>query len=162
ENKGAEEEAKSYVKIPDLLIPLESCHSSKNNPFSFFFSFSQNMQMQVIDEIPFLLLTYTLQSSHPLPIALAVLQRTLRSGCFPVPQTHVLLTSAWLVENNYGIQFVFYFIYVNLQIAFAFLVAALFLNVKTATVTAYIVVFGTRLVAAFLFPDLMKNDLFSS
>ncbi|KAL4338120.1 hypothetical protein AHAS_Ahas12G0178400 [Arachis hypogaea] len=41
-------------------------------------------------------------------------------------------------------------------------VSALFLNVKTATVTAYIVVFGTRLVAAFLFPDLMKNDLFSS
>ncbi|XLU70490.1 hypothetical protein S245_029543, partial [Arachis hypogaea] len=64
-------------------------------------------------------------------------------------------------ENNYGIQFVFYFIYVNLQIAFAFLVAALFLNVKTATVTAYIVVFGTGLVAAFLFPDLIKNDLFS-
>nr|XP_025618819.1 ABC transporter A family member 12 [Arachis hypogaea] len=65
-------------------------------------------------------------------------------------------------ENNYGIQFVFYFIYVNLQIAFAFLVAALFLNVKTATVTAYIVVFGTGLVAAFLFPDLIKNDLFSN
>ncbi|RYR43467.1 hypothetical protein Ahy_A08g039874 isoform D [Arachis hypogaea] len=108
----AEVEAKNYVKIPDLLIPLESCHSSKNNPFSFFSSFSQNMQVQVIDEmlqsfIPLrprskpkialsFLLTYTLQSSHPLPIALAVLQRTLRSGCFPVPQTHVLLTSAWL------------------------------------------------------------------
>ncbi|XP_015942537.1 ABC transporter A family member 7-like [Arachis duranensis] len=63
-------------------------------------------------------------------------------------------------ENNYGIQFVFYFIYVNLQIASAFLVAALFSNVKPATVTAYIVVFGTGLVAAFLFPDLLKNDLF--
>ncbi|XP_057731059.1 pentatricopeptide repeat-containing protein At1g06270 isoform X3 [Arachis stenosperma] len=73
---------------------------------------AENMQVQVIDEmlqsfIPLrprskpkialsFLLTYTLQSSHPLPIALAVLQRTLRSGCFPVPQTHVLLTSAWL------------------------------------------------------------------
>ncbi|RYQ94908.1 hypothetical protein HN51_045366 [Arachis hypogaea] len=108
----AEVEAKNHVKILNLLIPLESCHSSKNNPFSFFSSFSQNMQMQVIDKmlqsfIPLrpcskpkialsFLLTYTLQSSHPLPIALAVLQRTLHSGCFPVPQTHVLLTSAWL------------------------------------------------------------------
>ncbi|KAL4305914.1 hypothetical protein AHAS_Ahas16G0125900 [Arachis hypogaea] len=90
----------------------DSCHSSKNNPFSFFSSFSQNMQMQVIDKmlqsfIPLrprskpkialsFLLTYTLQSSHPLSIALVVLQRTLHSGCFPVPQTHVLLTSTWL------------------------------------------------------------------
>ncbi|MED6121864.1 hypothetical protein PIB30_034097 [Stylosanthes scabra] len=112
EDVRAEVEAKNYVKIPDLLIPLESCHSSNSNPFSFFSSFSQNLQVQVIDEmlqsfIPlrprskpkialFFLLTYTLQSSHPLPIALAVLQRTLRSGCVPVPQTHVLLTSAWL------------------------------------------------------------------
>ncbi|XLR69140.1 hypothetical protein S83_019812, partial [Arachis hypogaea] len=161
-NKGAEEEAKNYVKIPDLLIPLESCHSSKNNPFSFFSLFPRTCKCKLLMKSLSFLLTYTLQCSHSLPIALAVLQRTLRSGCFPVPQTHVLFTSAWLVENNYGIQFVFYFIYVNLQIAFAFLVAALFLNVKTATVTAYIVVFGTGLVAAFLFPNLMKNDLFPS
>ncbi|QCD84023.1 hypothetical protein DEO72_LG2g4373 [Vigna unguiculata] len=42
------------------------------------------------------LLSYTLQSSHPFPLALVVLQRTLRSGCLPVPQTRVLLSSAWL------------------------------------------------------------------
>ncbi|KAJ7948394.1 Pentatricopeptide repeat-containing protein family [Quillaja saponaria] len=42
------------------------------------------------------LLSYTLQSSQPLPLALAILQRILRSGCVPVPQTHVLLSSAWL------------------------------------------------------------------
>jgi hypothetical protein len=35
--------------------------------------------------------------------------------------------------NNYGIQFVFYFIYINLQIALAFFVAAFFSSVKTAT-----------------------------
>ncbi|XLR12404.1 hypothetical protein S83_040342 [Arachis hypogaea] len=74
------------------------------------------MQMQVIDEmlqsfIPLrprskpkialsFLLTYSLQSSHPLPIALAILQWTLCSGCFPVSQTHVLLTSVWLVFSN--------------------------------------------------------------
>lgn len=35
--------------------------------------------------------------------------------------------------NDYSIQFVFYLIYVNLQIALAFLAAAMFSNVKTAT-----------------------------
>ena len=35
--------------------------------------------------------------------------------------------------NDYSIQFVFYFIYINLQIALAFLVASIFSNVKTAT-----------------------------
>lgn len=107
----AEVEAKNYVKIPDLLISLASCQKC-SNPFSFFSSFSQNLQVQIIDEmlqsfIPLrprsklklaysCLLSYTLQSSHPLPLSLAVLQRTLRSGCIPIPQTHVLLSSAWL------------------------------------------------------------------
>lgn len=105
-----EVEAKNYVKIPDLLISSKSCQNS--NPFSFFSSFPQNLQVQIVDEMlqsfisirprtkPKLtysyLLSYTLQSSHPFPLALAVLQRTLRSGCLPVPQTHVLLSSAWL------------------------------------------------------------------
>ncbi|XP_057952302.1 ABC transporter A family member 7-like isoform X2 [Malania oleifera] len=35
--------------------------------------------------------------------------------------------------NDYSIQFVFYFFYINLQISMAFLVAAMFSNVKTAT-----------------------------
>ncbi|RDX57748.1 Pentatricopeptide repeat-containing protein, partial [Mucuna pruriens] len=110
----AEVEAKNYVKIPELLISLEICQNS--NPFSFFSSFPQNLQVQIIDEmlqsfIPIrprskpqlaysYLLTYTLQSSHPFPLALAVLQRTLRSGCLPVPQTHVLLSSAWLDRRS--------------------------------------------------------------
>lgn len=34
--------------------------------------------------------------------------------------------------NDYSVQFVFYFIYINLQISLAFLVAAMFSNVKTA------------------------------
>ncbi|XP_019443349.1 PREDICTED: pentatricopeptide repeat-containing protein At1g06270 [Lupinus angustifolius] len=107
----AEIEAKNYVKIPELVDSLESCQNS-SNPFSFFSSFPQNLQVQIIDEMlqsfmpvrprskPKLaysfLLSYTLQSSHPLPLSLAVLQRTIRSGCIPVPQTHVLLSSVWL------------------------------------------------------------------
>jgi hypothetical protein len=35
--------------------------------------------------------------------------------------------------NDYSIQFVFYFIFINLQIALAFLAAAMFSNVKTAS-----------------------------
>ena len=35
--------------------------------------------------------------------------------------------------NDFGIQFVFYFIYINLQISVAFLGAVFFSNVKTAT-----------------------------
>lgn len=35
--------------------------------------------------------------------------------------------------NDYSIQFVFYFIYINLQIAVAFLVATFFSDVKTAS-----------------------------
>lgn len=39
----------------------------------------------------------------------------------------------FFLVNDYSIQFVFYFIYINLQVALAFLVAAFFSNVKTAT-----------------------------
>lgn len=106
----AEVEAKNYVKIPDLLTSMEL--SKNSNPFFFISSFPQNLQVQIVDEmlqsfIPIrprskpqlaysYLLSYILQSSHPLPLALAVLQRILRSGCLPVPQTHVLLSSTWL------------------------------------------------------------------
>ncbi|GAU27096.1 hypothetical protein TSUD_104050 [Trifolium subterraneum] len=107
----AEVEAKNYVKIPDI-ISMELSRSQNSNPFSFLSSFPQNLQVQIVDKmlqsfIPIrprykpqltysYLLSYTLQSSHPLPLGLAILQRTLRSGCLPVPQTHVLLSSAWL------------------------------------------------------------------
>ncbi|XP_015579513.2 ABC transporter A family member 7 [Ricinus communis] len=62
--------------------------------------------------------------------------------------------------NDYSIQFVFYFIYINLQITFAFLVAALFSNVKTATVVAYICVFGTGLLGGFLFQNFLEDSSF--
>ncbi|KAL6541369.1 Phospholipid-transporting ATPase abca7 [Orobanche hederae] len=57
--------------------------------------------------------------------------------------------------NDYSIQFVFYFLYINLQISLAFLVADLFSNMKTATekddialVVGYIMVFGSGLLGA--------------
>ncbi|KAK7304601.1 hypothetical protein VNO77_42484 [Canavalia gladiata] len=62
--------------------------------------------------------------------------------------------------NDYSIQFVFYFIYINLQISLAFLLASMFSNVKTATVTAYLGVFGTGLLAGFLFRFFVQDTSF--
>lgn len=62
--------------------------------------------------------------------------------------------------NDYSIQFVFYLIYVNLQIALAFLAAAMFSNVKTATVIGYICVFGTGLLGGFLFQFFVEDTSF--
>ncbi|ESW10198.1 hypothetical protein PHAVU_009G189300 [Phaseolus vulgaris] len=62
--------------------------------------------------------------------------------------------------NAYSIQFVFYFIYINLQIVLAFLLASVFSNVKTATVISYIGVFGTGLLAGFLFQFFVQDTSF--
>ncbi|XP_058788356.1 ABC transporter A family member 7-like [Vicia villosa] len=62
--------------------------------------------------------------------------------------------------NDYSIQFMFYFIYINLQISLAFLLASLFSNVKTATVISYIGVFGTGLLSGFLFQFFVQDNSF--
>ncbi|KAF8088887.1 hypothetical protein N665_0527s0007 [Sinapis alba] len=62
--------------------------------------------------------------------------------------------------NSYSIQFVFYFIYLNLQIAFAFLVSSIFSKVKTVTVVAYILVYGTGLLGSFLFQPMLETQSF--
>ncbi|XP_020547802.1 pentatricopeptide repeat-containing protein At1g06270 isoform X2 [Sesamum indicum] len=104
-------EAKTYQQIPELLnASRDSCQTP--NPFSFLSMFSESHQVRVVDEIlqSFILirprsrlgvaysclLTYTLESRNPLPLALAIIQRMLRSGCLPVPQTHLLLSKAWV------------------------------------------------------------------
>nr|GMC75787.1 ABC transporter A family member 7-like [Ipomoea batatas]GMD07716.1 ABC transporter A family member 7-like [Ipomoea batatas] len=63
--------------------------------------------------------------------------------------------------NDYSIQLVFYLIYINLQISLAFLVAALFNNVKTAAVVGYIMVFGSGLLGAYLFQFFVQDPSFS-
>ncbi|XP_058733330.1 ABC transporter A family member 7-like [Vicia villosa] len=60
--------------------------------------------------------------------------------------------------NDYSIQFVFYFIYINLQISLAFLLSSFFSNVRTATVTSYIAVFGTGLLGGFLFQNFLDSS----
>ncbi|CAN1300052.1 ABC transporter A family member 7 [Linum perenne] len=62
--------------------------------------------------------------------------------------------------NDYSIQFVFYFIYINLQISVAFLVSTFFSNVKTATVVAYICVFGSGLLGGFFYQSFLEDTTF--
>ncbi|CAE6253659.1 unnamed protein product [Arabidopsis arenosa] len=62
--------------------------------------------------------------------------------------------------NDYSVQFVFYFIFVNLQISFAFLASSIFSKVKTATVVAYTLVFASGLLGSFLFGELLDSPSF--
>lgn len=108
-------DAKNYEKIPDLLSASQfSCQNS--NPFSFLTTFPIKLRTKIVDDIlqSFIslrprshprfayshLLSYTLQSPDPLPLAFAVLQRMLRSGCLPVPETHLLLSTVWLERRS--------------------------------------------------------------
>ncbi|KAL5998481.1 hypothetical protein ACLOJK_009422 [Asimina triloba] len=87
-------------------------HKFPENPFSFLSSLPHSLQTQAIDQIlqsfiplrprslPFpalsLLLSFTFQNPHnSLPLSLAVLQSTIRSGCPPPPQTRLSLSTAW-------------------------------------------------------------------
>ncbi|KAG9150077.1 hypothetical protein Leryth_021480 [Lithospermum erythrorhizon] len=62
--------------------------------------------------------------------------------------------------NSYSIQFVFYFIYINLQVVLAFLVAPLFSNTRTAAVLGYLIVFGSGLLGNFLFQFFLQDPSF--
>ncbi|XAR65459.1 Sulfate-transporting ATPase [Bertholletia excelsa] len=59
--------------------------------------------------------------------------------------------------NDYLIQFLFYFIYINLQISLAFLAASVFSDVQTAAVVGYMMILATLFLAAYLF-DLLLDD----
>ncbi|RAL45293.1 unnamed protein product [Cuscuta campestris] len=107
--------SKRYERIPDILAASDQS-LQKNNPFSFLSTIPENARIRVVHGIlqsfiPLrprsrpsraysLLLSYTLQSSNPLPISLAILQRTLRSGCVPPPQSRLLLSNAWIKRRK--------------------------------------------------------------
>ncbi|CAI5987490.1 unnamed protein product [Closterium sp. NIES-65] len=69
--------------------------------------------------------------------------------------------------NNYALQFIFYFVFGNWQIGFAILVATFFKFTKTASVVAYLYVFGGGLLSQFLVgyflevPDFPAGALFA-
>ncbi|XP_010261075.1 PREDICTED: ABC transporter A family member 7-like isoform X2 [Nelumbo nucifera] len=63
--------------------------------------------------------------------------------------------------NSFSIQFVFYLLYLKLQIVLAFLAAAFFSEAETARVAGYIYVFGSGLLGAFLFNFYIEDTTFS-
>ncbi|XP_024318399.1 ABC transporter A family member 7 isoform X1 [Brachypodium distachyon] len=62
--------------------------------------------------------------------------------------------------NSYCIQFAFFFIYINLQIVLAFLLASFFSSVKTASVISYIYVFGSSLLGEALLQLFIEDTTF--
>ncbi|XP_019085909.1 PREDICTED: ABC transporter A family member 3-like isoform X2 [Camelina sativa] len=63
--------------------------------------------------------------------------------------------------NDLSFQFVFYFLYINLQISIAFLVSSAFSKVETASVVAYVYVFGSGLLSLYLFHYRIEDLSFS-
>ncbi|KAG0620187.1 hypothetical protein M758_4G196700 [Ceratodon purpureus] len=74
--------------------------------------------------------------------------------CFIIFGSIVRLT--FFTKNDYSIQIVFYFLYINMIISLAFLASNIFRNVKTATVFGYIYVFGSGLLGGFLFDNFVS------
>ncbi|AES91236.2 ABC transporter A family protein [Medicago truncatula] len=62
-------------------------------------------------------------------------------------------------SNDYTIQFLFYFIYLNLQISMAFLLSSFLSDVKTAAVIAYLGVFATGLLGSYLFEKFLESSV---
>ncbi|CAL5374698.1 unnamed protein product [Camellia sinensis] len=106
------------------------------------------MKMHGLGDGPYWMITY----AYFLVISLAYML------CFVVFGSVIGLK--FFTLNDYSIQFVFYFIYINLQISLAFLVASIFANVKTAAVIGYIMVFGSGLLGAFLFQFFVEDTSF--
>ncbi|AQK59813.1 ABC transporter A family member 7 [Zea mays] len=59
--------------------------------------------------------------------------------------------------NSYVLQFLLYFIYMNLQISFAFLMTTYFSTSATATVTGYLYVIGSGLIGEYLFRPFVED-----
>ncbi|CAM0946658.1 unnamed protein product [Alopecurus aequalis] len=71
-----------------------------------------------------------------------------------------LIGLRFFTKNDYSIQIVFYFIFINLQTALAFFTASFFSSVKIATVVGYIYVFGSGLLGEFLLRFFVEDNGF--
>ncbi|KAI4365910.1 hypothetical protein MLD38_021849 [Melastoma candidum] len=106
------------------------------------------MKMHGLGDGPYLMITYVY----------FLIISSIYTLCFVLFGSFVGLK--FFMLNAYSIQFTFFFIYINLQIALAFLASWYFSNVKTATVVAYIGVFGTGLLGGFLFQNFVEDTSF--
>lgn len=64
--------------------------------------------------------------------------------------------------NNYGILFVFFFSFTNLQIVLSFVAAIFFSKVNTAQAIAYLYIFGSGLMAGSLIRNFLEGGKFPS
>lgn len=76
------------------------------------------------------------------------------SCTLPHQESHMSASMCMLA----GVQIVFYFLYGNVQIAFCFLLSCFFTKQRTATIVAYLWVFGTGLVARQLLENLFIHE----
>mmetsp|Transcript_29509 Transcript_29509/g.74204 ORF Transcript_29509/g.74204 Transcript_29509/m.74204 type:complete len:651 (+) Transcript_29509:1679-3631(+) len=60
--------------------------------------------------------------------------------------------------NSYGVQFIFFFIFSLVQIAFAFLLSTLFQSPRTATSFGFVYVFSLSFMASFLMSNLLDQQ----
>eukprot|EP01052_Picozoa_sp_SAG31_P019455 SAG31_NODE_1418_length_8439_cov_20.075540_2_plen_110_part_00 len=66
---------------------------------------------------------------------------------------------SFFTRNSTGVQFVFYFIFGNLQISWTFLVSTVFSKTKTATIASYLYVFLSALVANVLLTFFVESSV---
>ncbi|XP_043704668.1 ABC transporter A family member 7-like isoform X2 [Telopea speciosissima] len=71
-----------------------------------------------------------------------------------------LIGLKFFTKTDYSIQFVYFFVYINLQTSLAFLAASLFANIKTASVIGHICVFGSGLLGVGLFQSFLQDTSF--
>ncbi|KAL9270848.1 ABC transporter A family member 12-like protein [Drosera capensis] len=69
----------------------------------------------------------------------------------------IILGIFYFTKNDFSIQFVFYFLYANLQVSLSFLAAAFCPNIRAGTV---VVIFVGFTAAGFLFGPSLKNPEF--
>ncbi|GAB2240646.1 hypothetical protein Droror1_Dr00021164 [Drosera rotundifolia] len=74
----------------------------------------------------------------------------------------IILGIFFFTKNDFSIQFVFYFLYANLQVSLSLLAAALCSNIRTVTVVNLLVIFVGFAAAGFLFGPSLKNPAFPS
>ncbi|GMH31525.1 hypothetical protein Nepgr_033368 [Nepenthes gracilis] len=63
----------------------------------------------------------------------------------------------YITKNDYGIQFIFYFIYASLQVSLSFLAAAFFSNIRTVSVVCLVATLVAVLAGNFIFNPLLKD-----
>uniref|UniRef100_A0A0V0IV07 Putative ABC transporter A family member 7-like n=1 Tax=Solanum chacoense TaxID=4108 RepID=A0A0V0IV07_SOLCH len=106
------------------------------------------MKMHGLGDVPYWMITY----AYFLVISLIYMSCYFGFG---------VLTGLTIFKlNSYSVQCIFYFVFTNLQISMAFLLAAVFSNLKTAAVVAYTIVFGTGILGFLLFQSLVDDASF--